>query len=105
MKREAEQTLPPRLDFLAKTDGFEYGQVRIRQLKSRWGSCSEKGNITLSLFLVQLPEDLIDYVILHELTHTKFMHHGPDFWQELTRHLPDAKQLRKQIRAVHPAVF
>jgi predicted metal-dependent hydrolase len=102
LKKEAEALLPQRLEALASQTGFNYANVAIKQLKSRWGSCNTYKEITLNLFLMQLPWHLIDYVLVHELTHTKIMRHGAPFWKEMERHLPNAKQLRKQMGAYHP---
>ena len=104
LRSEAESLLPQRLRYLATQGGFSYASVSIKYLKSRWGSCSAQQEITLNLFLMQLPWHLIDYVLFHELTHTKVMQHGPPFWQELERHSPGAKQLRKEIREQHPTL-
>lgn len=99
LKQEAEKLLPQRLSLLAKQHGFAYKNVRVRKLTSRWGSCSHDKTITLSIFLMQLPWQLIDYVLLHELMHTRHMHHGRDFWQDFDRLMPGVKQLRKQVNA------
>jgi predicted metal-dependent hydrolase len=100
--KEAETLLPQRLRTLAEQQGFTYKSVSVKQLKSRWGSCNSEQEITLNVFLMQLPWHLIDYVLLHELTHTRIMQHGTPFWEELERHLPNAKSLRKQISAHQP---
>jgi predicted metal-dependent hydrolase len=102
LRKEAEALLPQRLRQLADLCGFTYTSVEVRQLKSRWGSCSSKKEIVLNLFLMQLPWHLIDYVLMHELTHTKVMRHGPPFWQELLLHVPNAKLLRKEIASHQP---
>lgn len=102
LRKEAEVLLPQRLQQLAQQCGFSFATVNVKQLKSRWGSCSAQQEITLNLFLMQLPWRLIDYVLLHELTHTKVMQHGAPFWRELERHVPRAKSLRKEIGTHHP---
>jgi len=102
LRSEAEALLPIRLRQLAKQYGFVYGSIHVKQLRSRWGSCTHQKHITLNLFLMQLPWPLIDYVLLHELTHTKYLHHGPDFWVKLEECLPNAKALRRQIRTFQP---
>ncbi len=102
LKKEAESLLPIRLHELALKYGFSYSKVSVRQLKSRWGSCSHKKEIQLNIFLMQLPWHLIDYVLLHELVHTKVLRHGPPFWEEFERNLSTAKKLRKEIRQYHP---
>jgi predicted metal-dependent hydrolase len=105
LRKEAGQLLPQRLRQLADATGFSYSSVGVKQLKSRWGSCSANQEITLNLFLMQLPWHLIDYVLLHELTHTKVMQHGTPFWQEMEKHVPRARQLRKEIRNHHPILL
>jgi predicted metal-dependent hydrolase len=104
LKKEAEALLPQRLQQLAAQTGFSYANVSVKQLRSRWGSCSSQREIVLNLFLMQLPWHLIDYVLLHELTHTKVMRHGPPFWKELEAHVPRAKQLRQEIAKHHPTL-
>jgi predicted metal-dependent hydrolase len=102
MRGQAESLLPQRLRTLASKHDFEFKSVSIRQLKARWGSCNSKKEITLNLFLMQLPWELIDYVLLHELTHTKALHHGPDFWAIFEAALPGAKRRRKLLRDYKP---
>ena len=89
---------------LAQVHGFEYRSVQIKQLTGRWGSCDSQRNIILNLFLMQLPWELIDYVILHELTHTTIMKHGPPFWEAMARVLPQVQQRRRAMRRYRPAV-
>ena len=102
LKQEAERLLPERLEWFADHYGYKYKDVTIKQLKSRWGSCSSHQEITLNLYLMQLPWHLIDYVILHELAHTKVMRHGPPFWAEMEQHLPNARKLRQEINTYQP---
>jgi len=104
LKTEAEQDLPPRLKTLAAGNNFNYNSVRVRKLTSRWGSCSTAGKISLSYYLVQLPDQLIDYVMLHELVHTLNLHHGQKFWSDFEAILPGARQLQKEILAYKPRV-
>ncbi|HEY5668180.1 MAG TPA: SprT family zinc-dependent metalloprotease [Candidatus Saccharimonadales bacterium] len=105
LRKEAETLLPQRLKALASQMGYEYKSVGVKQLKSRWGSCNTHKEITLNLFLMQLPWHLIDYVLVHELVHTKVMQHGAPFWQEFEKYVPDAKQLRKQMSAYQPTLL
>ena len=104
LKKEAESLLPQRLRDLAAQTGFHYSSVHVKRLKSRWGSCSSQQEITLNLFLMQLPWHLIDYVLLHELVHTKVMQHGAPFWDEFEKHLPNAKARRREIRTHQPVL-
>lgn len=105
LRSQAEKLLPIRLRELAEQYGFTYRSIQVKQLKSRWGSCDQHANIVLNLFLIQLPWPLIDYVLLHELTHTRVMQHGPKFWQAMESIYPQTKALRKQIRAYQPVLF
>ncbi|HXE10446.1 MAG TPA: SprT family zinc-dependent metalloprotease, partial [Verrucomicrobiae bacterium] len=104
LRSQAEQLLPQRLKALAETHGFSYADVKVKQLKSRWGSCDQHTNIVLNLYLMQLPWDCIDYVLLHELTHTRVLRHGPDFWQAMAAILPDVKAVRKRLRSYEPTL-
>jgi predicted metal-dependent hydrolase len=104
LRAQAEQLLPQRLASLAQTHGFTYASVSVKRLKSRWGSCDQQANIVLNLFLMQLPWNLIDYVLLHELTHTNILRHGPDFWQALEAVLPNMAVLKKAIRECQPVL-
>lgn len=104
LKHEADRLLPQKVESLAKLYGFSYSHLKIRQLKSRWGSCNSLKQITLSYYLIQLPWELIDYVILHELVHTKVLAHGERFWDEFDKYLPGAKKLKKQLNAYKPII-
>lgn len=102
LREQAENLLPKRLRDLAEKNNFTFTSVSVRQLKARWGSCNSKKEITLNLFLMQLPWDLIDYVLIHELAHTKALHHGPDFWEIFEKALPGARKKRSLLRAYKP---
>lgn len=105
LRHQAAELLGRRLQQLAALHDLEYTSLHIKQMKSRWGSCDQHKNIVLNLFLIQLPWEYIDYVILHELAHTKALHHGPDFWRTLEGLLPRAKTLRKAMKAYQPTLF
>jgi predicted metal-dependent hydrolase len=94
----ARAILTARLNYLSRKHGLGYNRVFIRDQKTKWGSCSLSNNINLNVRLVSLPEKLMDYVILHELVHTRFKNHGTDFWAELDGAVPDAKGWRKELR-------
>ena len=100
LRKEAKKILPVRLEELARKHGFKYGKVAIRNAKTRWGSCSWRNNINLNLHLARLDNDLIDYVILHELCHTVEKNHSVRFWALLHKHLPNATELRKRLKTV-----
>lgn len=102
---QAESLLPERLEKLAEDHGFEYRSVGIKKLRTRWGSCSSERDIVLNCYLMQLPWHLIDYVLLHELVHTRIMRHGEPFWTELDRYVPDLKDVRQQMKQYQPHVI
>lgn len=87
---------------LAFDHGFELKDVVAKPLRSRWGSCDQKKIVTLSSFLASLPYDLVEYIIIHELAHTKHMNHSTQFWQTVTEILPEWKMSRKQLRSYQP---
>jgi len=105
LRHEAEQHLPARLQDLASLHDLSFKSVNIRHLKSRWGSCDQDKNIKLNLYLMQLPWELIDYVLLHELVHTRIMQHGPVFWRAMSELQPDTPQFRKQIRGYKTTIL
>lgn len=97
--KEAAFLLPRRVAELARQHGLSYSGVKVRRMKSRWGSCTAKDGINLNTWLVMLPEHLADYVILHELAHTRHRDHGPGFWAFLDQLTSNrSKQLRKELR-------
>jgi len=104
IRAKAKQFLPKRLDYLAKQHGFKYVKVSLRNQKTRWGSCSRAGNISLNIALVTLPPELIDYVLLHELNHTKYMNHSQQFWTKLTEICPNTKKYRKELKNYNSAL-
>jgi len=97
-REDARRILNQRLAELATGHDFEYGKVSIRKQKTRWGSCSSQNNISLNQNLLHLPDELIDYVLLHELTHTRVKDHSPSFWNELKTVCPDAKEKRRLLK-------
>ena len=100
LTRRAKQLLPPRLKALAGEKGFAYGRCTVRNVHGRWGSCNTKKNISLSIYLALLPNELIDYVLLHELCHTVEMNHSEKFWLLLDKVTAPAKakELRKKLK-------
>jgi predicted metal-dependent hydrolase len=105
LRLEAEALLPQRLDTLATKYDFSYRSCSVKNLKSRWGSCDQSKNIVLSLFLMQMPWELIDYVLMHELTHTKVLRHGPPFWQAMEDNMPGARNYKKRLREYQPVLM
>jgi len=101
----ARKRLVDRLDYLALKHGFQYNRVFIRNQKTRWGSCSGKNNINLNVNLVRLPDELMDYTILHELVHTRVKNHGKRFWAQLERLLGDATKLDRALNDYNYLLF
>ncbi len=102
---KAQERLIPLTVALASEKGFAVKEVRIKNLRSRWGSCSQEKVITLNAALLLVPSELIEYVIYHELAHTKHLHHGKGFWEEVEKHLPDYKQRRKSLKEYNSAAI
>ncbi len=105
LRIEAKSYLPKRVDELAKKHNFTYQKLAIKNTKTRWGSCSFKNNINLSLHLMRLREELIDYVILHELVHTKVKNHSREFWTTLDIHCPKSKSLDRELKNYSLRIF
>jgi len=97
-RTKAKRKLTRRLKQLAEKHGFTYNRVFIRNQKTRWGSCSRKNNISLNMKIVCLPEELMDYVILHELVHTRVKNHSNGFWAELDRLVGNGKGMGSRLK-------
>lgn len=97
-RAEAKTYLISRLRELAGKHGFTFGDVSVRNQKTRWGSCSYRNNVSLNMKIVLLPEDLQDYILLHELVHTRIKDHSPRFWGELDKLVGDARAIAARLR-------
>lgn len=104
LRREAANFLPYRLEYLAKLHGYRYERLRLSHPTTRWGSCSTTGTISLNIGLMNLPTELRDYVILHELAHLKHPDHSIAFWKEVEKHDPKYKYHRAALKNYSPAV-
>lgn len=98
LAQRALETIPGRVAFFAPRVGVTYGNITIRNQRSRWGSCSGKGNLNFNCLLMLAPPEVLDYVVVHELCHRKQMNHSPEFWAEVERILPDYKSRRQWLK-------
>ncbi len=98
LRRKAQRHLKPWLRHLAEENGFRVRRIFIKAQRTRWGSCSEKKNINLNMKLLFLPEDLVRYVLLHELCHTVYLNHSKKFWALVAEHEPRYAARRKALR-------
>lgn len=98
LANQALEVIPKRAAYFAEIVGVTYGRITIRNQKSRWGSCSSKGNLNFNCLLMLMPSDVLDYVVVHELCHRKEMNHSPKFWTEVGRVLPDYEKQKLWLK-------
>ena len=98
LAEEALKVIPARVEYFARVIGVTYGKITIRNQKTRWGSCSSKGNLNFNCLLMLAPPEVLDYVVVHELCHRKQMNHSKAFWSEVEKVLPDYKEARKWLK-------
>ena len=103
--RRAAQMLAEKTAHFAKEMGVTYGRITIREQKTRWGSCSSKGNLNFNCLLLLAPAEVLDYVVVHELCHRREMNHSPKFWAEVERILPDYHARRKWLKENGPGLI
>jgi predicted metal-dependent hydrolase len=105
LKTKTEEIVIPKVNLIGAQHDCNIKSVSVRKLKSRWGSCDHKGNITLSLYLYTLPEDLWSYVICHELAHLQELNHSTRFWKRVEAMYPDYKTARKTLKNHSPGMY
>ena len=98
LSRQAAEDIPKRVARLAPIVGVSYGRITIRSQRTRWGSCSAKGNLNFNCLLMLCPEEVRDYVVVHELCHRKELNHSPRFWAEVAGVMPTYAQHRKWLK-------
>ncbi len=97
-KETARALVKTRLAYFNTFYGFDIGRVAIKNSRTRWGSCSKKGNLNFNYKVVLLPQDMADYVIVHELCHLGEFNHSPKFWALVSRNIPNWKIIRKKFK-------
>ena len=97
-RRQAKARLEERAAYFASRMGVSYQRISVRAAKTRWGSCSAKGNLNFHWKLILMPPQVLDYVVVHELAHRKEMNHTPAFWAEVEKILPDYRERRKWLK-------
>lgn len=98
LAEKALEYIPKRVSYFAKQIGVTYGKITIRNQKTRWGSCSSKGNLNFNCLLMLTPPEVIDYVVVHELCHRKEMNHSGAFWAEIEKVIPSYKEQVKWLK-------
>lgn len=98
LANQALEVIPKRVAYFASLVGVTYGRITIRNQKSRWGSCSTKGNLNFNCLLMLAPTDVLDYVVVHELCHRKEMNHSPKFWAEVRKVMPDYEKQKLWLK-------
>ena len=96
--RAAKEILPQKAAFFAESLGVTFGRVTVRSQHTRWGSCSAAGNLSFNCLLMLTPEDVQDYVVVHELCHRREMNHSPRFWAMVEETLPDYRRQRLWLK-------
>ena len=95
---QASVVIPKRVEYFAEKIPVTYGRITIRNQKTRWGSCSSKGNLNFNCLLMLAPPEVLDYVVVHELCHRKEMNHSERFWREVENILPDYRERKKWLK-------
>jgi predicted metal-dependent hydrolase len=98
MREEARRSITERLEYFNQYYGFSYGRIAIKNMRSRWGSCSGKKNLNFHYRVLTLPPPLRDYIVVHELCHLKEMNHKTEFWELVARTIPDFALRRRALR-------
>ena len=98
MIEEAKRVIPQKVKYYAPLVGVNYGRITIRNQKTRWGSCSSKGNLNFNCLLMNCPEEVMDYIVVHELCHRKEMNHSARFYAEVERVFPEYKRCQKWLK-------
>ncbi len=104
-RKQAAAVLPGRVSHYARLLGVTFGRITVRCQRTRWGSCSSKGNLNFNCLLMLAPPEVLDSVVVHELCHRKYMNHSPDFYAEVLRVFPDYRQWDKWLKKNGPVLL
>lgn len=105
LAEQARQVIPERVAYFARQMGVTYGRITIRNQKTRWGSCSSKGNLNFNCRLMKAPPAVLDYVVVHELCHRLEMNHSPRFWAKVEQVMPEYREHRKWLSVNGASLF
>lgn len=103
--RQALEVIPRVAARFAPVVGVSYGRITIRNQRTRWGSCSSQGNLNFNCLLLRAPQEVLEYVVVHELCHRKEMNHSPKFWAEVERVLPNYRESKRWLKENGPGLI
>ena len=98
-KQQAEAMILPKVDFFSQLTQLEPNAIKIRQYSARWGSCNSKGELSFNYLMMMLPESVIDYIVVHELCHLRFLNHSKDFWHLVNHYFPQYLQAKAWLKS------
>ncbi len=104
LKQQADNIILPRVDYYAELTRLSPAAIKIRQYRARWGSCNNHGELSFNYLLMMLPLHVIDYVIVHELCHLRYLNHSKDFWQLVATHFPDYLEAKEWLKVNQSAL-
>lgn len=104
-RKAAKEQIPQRVDYYAQRMGVTYNRIFIREQKTRWASCSSKGNLNFNWKLMLMTPEVLDYVVVHELAHRKEFNHSTKFWSVVEKELPDYKERKKLLKKTEKEII
>jgi predicted metal-dependent hydrolase len=105
LKQQAQDIILPKVEFYAKLTKLNYKSIKIRQYRARWGSCNSRRELSFNYLLMMLPMQVIDYVIVHELCHLRYLNHSKYFWQLVAKHFPDYIEAQQWVKTHQSALY
>ena len=98
LAKRASKVIPERVVHFAPSIGVTFGRITIRRQRTKWGSCSSKGNLNFNVLLMLAPPDILDYIVVHELCHRRELNHSALFWSEVEKVMPDYREKEKWLK-------